>query len=74
MFVAKADKRALLGRVLQDATVGRALVFTRTKHGADRVVRQLAGDGVPAEAIHQQQIAGRARARTLSHRGRPACW
>jgi ATP-dependent RNA helicase RhlE len=52
MFVEKADKRALLGRVLKDAEVGRALVFTRTKHGADRVVRQLARDGVPAEAIH----------------------
>jgi ATP-dependent RNA helicase RhlE len=52
MFVDKADKRTLLGRVLQDGAVGRALVFTRTKHGADRVVRQLAGDGVPAEAIH----------------------
>jgi ATP-dependent RNA helicase RhlE len=52
MFVDKADKRALLGRVLQDAAVGRALVFTRTKHGADRVVRELVRDGVPAEAIH----------------------
>jgi ATP-dependent RNA helicase RhlE len=52
MFVDKADKRTLLGRVLQDGAVGRALVFTRTKHGADRVVAQLARDGVPAEAIH----------------------
>ena len=52
MFVDKADKRTLLGRVLQDAAVGRALVFTRTKHGADRVVRQLVRDGMPAEAIH----------------------
>jgi ATP-dependent RNA helicase RhlE len=52
MFVEKADKQTLLGRVLQDGAVGRALVFTRTKHGADRVVRQLARDGVPADAIH----------------------
>jgi ATP-dependent RNA helicase RhlE len=52
MFVDKADKRTLLGRVLHDGAVGRALVFTRTKHGADRVVRQLIRDGVPAEAIH----------------------
>ena len=52
MFVDKADKRALLSRVLKDDAVGRALVFTRTKHGADRVVRQLAQDGVPADAIH----------------------
>ena len=52
MFVDKADKRTLLGRVLQDGTTGRVLVFTRTKHGANRVVLQLARDGVPAEAIH----------------------
>jgi ATP-dependent RNA helicase RhlE len=52
MFVDQPDKRALLGQLLQDGAVGRALVFTRTKHGADRVVKQLAGDGVPAEAIH----------------------
>jgi ATP-dependent RNA helicase RhlE len=52
MFVDKADKRSLLGRLLKDVEVGRALVFTRTKHGADRVVRQLARDGVAAEAIH----------------------
>jgi ATP-dependent RNA helicase RhlE len=52
MFVDKADKRALLSRVLKDDGVGRALVFTRTKHGAERVVRQLAHDGVPADAIH----------------------
>ncbi|MGH6896752.1 MAG: DEAD/DEAH box helicase, partial [Geminicoccaceae bacterium] len=52
MFVEKADKRPLLGRVLKDGAVSRALVFTRTKHGADRVVRQLAKDGVAADAIH----------------------
>jgi ATP-dependent RNA helicase RhlE len=64
MFVDKADKRALLGRVLNDAEVGRALVFTRTKHGADRVVRQLARDGVPAEAIHGNKSQN-ARTRAL---------
>ncbi|HEX2478061.1 MAG TPA: DEAD/DEAH box helicase [Geminicoccaceae bacterium] len=52
LFVDRAAKRALLSRVLKDEAVGRALVFTRTKHGADRVVRQLAQDGVPADAIH----------------------
>jgi ATP-dependent RNA helicase RhlE len=52
MFVEKAAKRPLLGRVLKDGAVGRALVFTRTKHGADRVVRQLAQDGIKADAIH----------------------
>jgi ATP-dependent RNA helicase RhlE len=52
MFVEKAGKLPLLGRLLKDDGVSRALVFTRTKHGADRVVRQLARDGVPADAIH----------------------
>ncbi len=52
LFVAQADKRALLNRMLQDVTVTRALVFTRTKHGADRVVRQLDQIQVSAEAIH----------------------
>ena len=52
MFVEKADKRPLLGQVLKDAAIDRVLVFTRTKHGADRVVKQLAQDGVAADAIH----------------------
>jgi ATP-dependent RNA helicase RhlE len=64
MFVDKAGKRALLGRVLKDGEVGRALVFTRTKHGADRVVQQLARDGVPAEAIHGNKSQN-ARTRAL---------
>jgi ATP-dependent RNA helicase RhlE len=66
MFVEKADKRPLLGRVLKDAAVSRALVFTRTKHGADRVVRQLARDGVPAAAIHSNKSQN-ARTRALEH-------
>jgi len=52
LFVAQADKRALLGEVLKDEEVTRALVFTRTKHGADRLARQLARFQVQAEAIH----------------------
>ena len=73
MFVDKADKRNLLGRVLQDGAVGRALVFTRTKHGADRVVRQLVRDGVPAEAIHgdKSQTARTRALEQLPHRRRP---
>ena len=64
MFVDKTDKRALLSRVLKGGEVGRALVFTRTKHGADRVVQQLARDGVPAEAIHGNKSQS-ARTRAL---------
>jgi ATP-dependent RNA helicase RhlE len=52
MFVARGDKRDLLAHLLSDASVTRALVFTRTKHGADKVVRQLGHDKLKAEAIH----------------------
>ncbi len=52
LFVAQSDKRALLGFLLKNSEVARALVFTRTKHGADRVVRQLGQIKVQAEAIH----------------------
>ncbi|WP_204266418.1 helicase-related protein, partial [Klebsiella aerogenes] len=38
--------------ILRDAAIDRALVFTRTKHGADRVVRGLAKAGIAAAAIH----------------------
>lgn len=55
LFVEQTDKLALLTDVLRDETVRRALVFTRTKHGADRVVRQLERKGIPAEAIHSNK-------------------
>jgi ATP-dependent RNA helicase RhlE len=51
-FLQQAEKQALLTMMLKDEAVERALVFTRTKHGADRVVRLLAGNGVASNAIH----------------------
>ena len=51
-FVNQAEKQALLTLVLADPAVERALVFTRTKHGADRVVKLLAGNGIASNAIH----------------------
>jgi ATP-dependent RNA helicase RhlE len=45
-------KQALLNHLLQDPSVGRALVFTRTKHGADKVVRHLERVGLKSAAIH----------------------
>ena len=51
-FVNQAEKQALLTLTLADPAVERALVFTRTKHGADRVVKQLAGNGIASNAIH----------------------
>ncbi|WP_188056054.1 DEAD/DEAH box helicase [Sphingosinithalassobacter sp. CS137] len=51
-FVRQTEKQALLTMALHDPAIDRALVFTRTKHGADRVVRLLAGNGIQANAIH----------------------
>ena len=45
-------KPALLAQLLQQEPVDRALVFTRTKHGADKVVKGLARAGISADAIH----------------------
>jgi superfamily II DNA/RNA helicase len=45
-------KPALLAQLLKQETVGRAIVFTRTKHGADKVVKGLARSGIAADAIH----------------------
>ena len=45
-------KPALLAQLLKQEPVDRALVFTRTKHGADKVVKGLARAGITADAIH----------------------
>ena len=50
--VEKADKSKLLLHLLQDKNIESVLVFTRTKHGADKVARILGRSGVKAEAIH----------------------
>jgi ATP-dependent RNA helicase RhlE len=51
-FVEKNDKRQLLSHLLGDRKIQRALVFTRTKHGANRVAEYLHKNGVHADAIH----------------------
>jgi ATP-dependent RNA helicase RhlE len=51
-FVAKQQKSKLLTDMLAAQAVSRAIVFTRTKHGADKVVRQLNRSGFRADAIH----------------------
>jgi len=51
-FVDKANKKNLLIEVLKDDKIERALVFTRTKHGADRVAKDLYKFGITAQAIH----------------------
>jgi ATP-dependent RNA helicase RhlE len=52
VFVPSDRKRDLLASLLRDPVLARVLVFTRTKHGADRVVRHLVGAGIEATAIH----------------------
>jgi ATP-dependent RNA helicase RhlE len=51
-MVNQTEKTALLTLLLQRPEIERALVFSRTKHGADKIVRQLEAAGVPAGAIH----------------------
>ncbi len=51
-MVDKLDKLRLLKNVLKDKSIKSALVFTRTKHGADRIVKELKKVGVESNAIH----------------------
>jgi len=51
-YVAKENKRGLLKHILSKPDIESALVFTRTKHGADKVVKELNKNGIKAEAIH----------------------
>jgi ATP-dependent RNA helicase RhlE len=50
--VEKQKKPALLAHLIETLSISRAIVFTRTKHGADRVVRHLKHTGTRADAIH----------------------
>ncbi len=65
-FVDKNNKRSLLLHLLKDNAINTALVFTRTKHGADRVAKDLTRAGVIAEAIHGNKSQN-ARQRALSN-------
>jgi ATP-dependent RNA helicase RhlE len=66
LFVDPSNKRALLAELLKDQTIDRALVFTRTKHGANRVAEQLAHGRISAEAIHGNKSQS-ARQRALEN-------
>jgi superfamily II DNA/RNA helicase len=52
VHVDRQGKSAVLADLLRDEPIDRALVFTRTKHGADKLVRGLSKAGIGAEAIH----------------------
>lgn len=51
-YVERINKRSLLIHLLSDSTIETALVFTRTKHGADKITKDLTRAGIRAEAIH----------------------
>ena len=65
-YVEKNDKKSLLIHLLKDKNIKTALVFTRTKHGADKVVKDLVRVGITAEAIHGNKSQN-ARQRALSN-------
>jgi len=65
-YVEKNDKKSLLIHILKDKNIKTALVFTRTKHGADKVVKDLIKVGITAEAIHGNKSQN-ARQRALSN-------
>jgi ATP-dependent RNA helicase RhlE len=65
-FVDKGNKPDLLLELLKDKKIKTALVFTRTKHGADKVVKVLIKNHIKAEAIHGNK-AQNARQRALSN-------
>jgi ATP-dependent RNA helicase RhlE len=63
--VDSADKHPLLRRMIVDGDIKQALVFTRTKHGANRLAERLARDGLNCAAIHGNKSQA-ARTRALS--------
>ncbi|QNF33697.1 DEAD/DEAH box helicase [Adhaeribacter swui] len=65
-YVEKNDKKPLLLHLLADSSIETALIFTRTKHGADRVAKDLNRAGIGAEAIHGNKSQN-ARQRALTN-------
>lgn len=57
-YVNAADKPALLAHLLNDSAIKTALVFARTKYGADKIARRLSKEGIRAEAIHGNKSQG----------------
>lgn len=65
-FVDQKEKKKLLAYILQDKKIERILVFIRTKHGADKLVKDLHKENISAEAIHGNKSQN-ARQRALSN-------
>lgn len=65
-FVDRSQKKSLLIHILKEQAIDTALVFTRTKHGADKVTRDINRAGIQAEAIHGNK-SQQARQRALTN-------
>ncbi len=63
--VAKVEKRFLLAHLIRDREWNQVLVFNRTKHGSNRLAKQLDSDGISATAIHGNKSQG-ARTKALA--------
>lgn len=64
-YVDKKEKKKLLMHILRDESITRSLVFTRTKHGADKLVKDLQKNNISAAAIHGNKSQN-ARQRALN--------
>src|SRR5690606_10201603 len=65
-FVDKGNKNALLVDVLKESRAETVLVFSRTKHGCDKIVRHISKHGIKSDAIHGNKSQNN-RQRALSH-------
>ena len=63
-YVSKENKRSLLKHILKNDEIDHALVFTRTKRGADKIAKELNSSGIKSDAIHGNKSQG-ARERAL---------
>ena len=76
-FIDQKQKMKLLAHWLRETPWTRTLVFTRTKHGADKVAKSLLKAGIPADAFHgnkSQTARQRVLLRVSSRRGRWSWW
>jgi ATP-dependent RNA helicase RhlE len=72
--VQKEQKRHLLVHLIQEGQWRQVLIFTRTKHGANRLTQQLQGAGIEAAAIHgNKSQAARVKALDMFKRGQVTC-
>jgi ATP-dependent RNA helicase RhlE len=72
--VQKEQKRHLLVHLIQEGQWRQVLIFTRTKHGANRLTQQLEGAGIQAAAIHgNKSQAARVKALDMFKRGQVTC-